>query len=249
MIISTAQTKPTAGNIEHNICQHLELLELATQVGSDVIVFPELSITGYEPTLANELATTHENQRFNVFQQKSDLNNITIIIGCPIQGNNGIHIGSVIFQPNIERKVYLKKYLFHSETPYFKSGEAISTFEINKYRIAPAICYEISVKEHQECAYANHAELYLASVVEDEQLIPNAFEKMSNTSKAYNMVSLMSNCIGISGGYQCGGNSAIWNENGDLIEKLNSTQIGVLSYNIGSKEYSKQILDSKELAK
>ncbi len=231
MIISTAQTKPIAGNVEENIEQHLELIDYAIQSNSDVIVFPELSLTGYEPTLAKKLATTSSDSRFDTFQSISDKNKLTIIIGCPIRDDSAIHIGSIIFQPNTSRKTYLKKHLFHTETTHFEAKDSVTTFSINGQTIAPAICYEISVQEHQEFAYADKFEFYLASVVEDEKLIAKAFEKMSNISKRYHVISLMSNCIGLSGGYQCGGHSAIWNEKGELVVKLNQTVIEISTYN------------------
>ena len=45
MIISTAQTKPIAGHIEKNIEQHLELIELANQVGALASSLHRFSIT------------------------------------------------------------------------------------------------------------------------------------------------------------------------------------------------------------
>ena len=72
---------------------------------------------------------------------------------------------------------------------------------------------------------------HIAGNVEDEKLIPKAFEKVSNISKRYNVISLMSNCIGLSGGYRCGGHSAIWNEKGELVVKLCQEVIGTSTYN------------------
>ena len=49
MKISVAQTKPVKGNIESNIDHHKKIIDLAVSYETDIIVFPELSITGYEP--------------------------------------------------------------------------------------------------------------------------------------------------------------------------------------------------------
>ena len=65
-------------------------------MGADAIFFPELSLTGYEPKLAKELATSVEDKRFDVFQVISDRQNIAIGIGIPIARPEGVAIGMVI---------------------------------------------------------------------------------------------------------------------------------------------------------
>jgi len=112
MKICTAQTKPIKGDIEQNIKNHLDLIDLAAEGNSDLVIFPELSITGYEPTLANELATTSEDKRFDVFQAKCDQNNMAIAIGAPLLNKSDICIGMIVFQPYKKRTTYLKNIYF-----------------------------------------------------------------------------------------------------------------------------------------
>ncbi len=52
MKICVAQTRPVKGDIQGNIENHIKLIDLAVLNGADTIIFPELSITGYEPELA-----------------------------------------------------------------------------------------------------------------------------------------------------------------------------------------------------
>jgi predicted amidohydrolase len=87
-----------------------------------VIIFPELSLTGYEPTLAKELAIHQDDKRLDDFQQISDLHGITIGLGAPTKGSKGICISMIFFQPHRERRLYSKKYLHADEYPYFVSG-------------------------------------------------------------------------------------------------------------------------------
>ena len=54
--IAAAQSSSVKGDIEENIRRHCEIAALADSHGAHVIVFPELSLTGYEPTVAAELA-------------------------------------------------------------------------------------------------------------------------------------------------------------------------------------------------
>ena len=80
MKICAAQTRPIKGNIPQNIETHKKLVEIAISNQVDIIIFPELSLTGYEPELADELSTSQlEDNRLNDFQLISNENNIIIL--------------------------------------------------------------------------------------------------------------------------------------------------------------------------
>ncbi|HET9532598.1 MAG TPA: nitrilase-related carbon-nitrogen hydrolase, partial [Blastocatellia bacterium] len=65
MKICVAQTRPVKGDIQGNIDNHKRLIDLAASNGADMLIFPELSITGYEPELSRELATNQDDERFD----------------------------------------------------------------------------------------------------------------------------------------------------------------------------------------
>ena len=119
MKICVAQTRPIKGDIARNILHHKSLTDLALSYGAEIIIFPELSITGYEPELASELATKPDDNRFDDFQVISDTHQITIGIGVPIKNESGISISMILFQPQQARQLYSKKYLHADEEPFF----------------------------------------------------------------------------------------------------------------------------------
>ena len=55
MILASAQTKPKHGDIRANLVDHERMIDAAAQQGADLILFPEMSITGYERDRAAEL--------------------------------------------------------------------------------------------------------------------------------------------------------------------------------------------------
>lgn len=69
MKISVAQMRAVAGNIPENIKKHERLIDIVNSMQSDAIFFPELSLTGYEPRLAKELATNPDDSRLGLFQK------------------------------------------------------------------------------------------------------------------------------------------------------------------------------------
>ncbi len=169
MKIAVAQTRPVKGEIEMNVSRHKKLIALAVEQGANVVVFPELSITGYEPELAKELAISADDPdpRFDDFQLISNGSRITIGIGAPVQGDDGILIGMVIFEPNKPRQVYYKRYLHADELPYFVCG-AEQVFLAVRIRIRSPFLFhimELSVPEHAEVgAFAEGRKIYLSSV-------------------------------------------------------------------------------------
>ena len=100
MKICIAQTKPVKGLVSANMEAHIKFIELALTFNAEAIFFPELSLTGYEPELAKNLATNQNDNRLDVFQQISDNNKIIIGLGLPTIAESQIRISMIIFEPN-----------------------------------------------------------------------------------------------------------------------------------------------------
>ncbi|GAA4469317.1 carbon-nitrogen hydrolase family protein [Nibrella saemangeumensis] len=230
MKLCIAQTRPAKGDMPQNTVAHIRFIDLAIANGADLIIFPELSITGYEPELAAELATTPEDSRFDIFQQISDTRQVTIGIGVPTRTEQGICIGLVIFQPGQPRHLYSKKYLHPDEEPFFVSGETTTGLIGGNASIALAICYEISVPEHSENAHKQGAGVYIASVAKSVAGVEKAVDTLSHIASRYSMPVLMANCIGPCDNFEAGGKSAVWNSKGELAGQLSDTHEGILVF-------------------
>jgi predicted amidohydrolase len=238
MKICVAQTKPVKGDIQRNIEGHKKLIDVAVSHEADTIIFPELSLTGYEPTLAKELATTQDDSRFDDFQQISDSRQITIGIGVPMKNNRGICISMILFQPGKARHTYSKKYLHTDEEPFFVSGQNSSLIKVEGINIAVAICYEVSIPEHSENAFKSGAQIYIASVAKFVNGIDRTINTLSEIASKYSMMVLMSNCAGQSDGQECAGKSSVWNTTGLLAGQLDVTSEGILIIDTQSNEVS-----------
>lgn len=242
MKICVAQTKPVTGNIEANINNHKQFIIHAVTYGADTIVFPELSITGYEPTLAKALATDKDDNRLDIFQELSNANRITIGIGMPLKSSNGIQIGMIIFQPHQSRLVYAKQHLHADEYPYFVNGEQQVYLLSDQLKIAIAICYELSVAEHAENVYRENADIYIASVAKTATGVEKATISLAGIASKYAMTVLMSNCIGLCDGVNCGGKSSVWNKKGELTGQLDDTSEGILLVDTNTMEVIEMII-------
>ncbi len=242
MKICVAQTRPVKGDIESNITNHKRIIDLAVTYGIGTIIFPELSITGYEPELAKELATDQDDSRFDDFQTISDSRKITIGIGVPIKNDSGICISIVIFQPFKVRELYSKKYLHADEEPYFTSGQNTIGLLGNKPGIALAICYELSVPEHSENAFKTGAGIYIASVAKSTDGVEKAVATLSGIAGKYSMTVLFSNCVGHCDNFESAGRTSIWNSKGLLAGQLNDTNEGILIIDTDTQEIIEKVI-------
>lgn len=232
MKISLAQTQPVAGNIEANIEDHLDFVRQAIEQEADFIIFSELSLTGYEPELANDLAIDLNDSRLDQFQDLSDSHNIVICVGAPTLADSGIHISLVIFQPHKDRNLYAKQHLHEDEDPYFIPGPPSDGLISAEKKIALAICYELTIPEHSEAANVNGAEVYIASVAKTTNGVARNNPRLSEIAKSYQIPVLMCNCVGDFDGNVGGGQSGSWDAAGNSREVLNAANPGILTLEI-----------------
>jgi predicted amidohydrolase len=242
MKICVAQTRPIKGDVQRNTEAHFLLIDRAAAQGADMIVFPELSITGYEPTLAKSLATDVNDVRFNPFQEISNALNMIICIGVPVKAGHTISIGMIVFQPNKPRAVYSKSYLHPDEDPFFTGAKGISGLTIKKMRLAFAICYEISVPAHAALANQDGARIYIASVAKSVEGVDKAANRLSQIANEYSMTVLMSNFIGHCDNFDCGGKSSVWNAKGELIAQLDDHREGILVFDTETQAVIKKVI-------
>lgn len=242
MKICVAQTRPIKGDIQSNIGNHKKLIDLAVFNRADTVIFPELSITGYEPELSKQLATNQDDSRFDDFQMIADTKQINIGVGVPTKNNIGICISMILFQPHKARQTYSKKYLHPDEENFFIGRKSHPDLIFSKDKIALAICYELSVPEHSENAFKSGAKFYIASVVKSVNQVNKAIERLSDIASKYSMTVLMSNCVGESGGMECGGRTSIWNNKGLLVGQLDDTNEGVIIIDTDTQELIKKTI-------
>lgn len=242
MNIGISQIKPSKGAILANIEKHIKFVELAASLKANSVFFPELSLTGYEPELAKDLATNQNDDRFDQFQEVSNLRNITIGVGIPTKTKSGIHISMIVFQPNQEPITYSKQQLHEDELPYFEKGNEQVIIEIENQKIIPAICYESLQPKHAENATKLGGNIYIASVAKSQGGVEKGFIHYPEIAKKYAMPVLMANCIGECDNFVTVGFSSVWNKEGKLVAQLNNENEGIIIFNTETEKVLKQII-------
>lgn len=236
MKIAVAQIESIAGNITANIEKHIKFIEQASSLNAASIFFPELSITGYEPHLAEALATTADDSRLQIFQDRSDSLQIMIGVGLPTRTITGIRISMVIFQPKKASVIYSKQQVHNDELPFFENGNDQIIITVEEEKIAPAICYESLQLSHSEMACAQGATIYVASVAKTQNGVNKGMIHYPEVAQKFSIPVLMSNCIGVCDDFVGAGQSAVWSKSGQLAAQMDDKVEGLLIFDTETEE-------------
>ena len=230
MRVAVVQTKPVPCAIDGNVRAHETWIKKAATHGADMVFFPELSLTGYEPKAAERLALRADDARLDVFDMLSHALRITIGIGAPTLGFDGVRISMIVFRPDAARIVYSKQHLHADELPYFVAGSGQVTLPAGSEVVAPAICYESLLPQHCAQAAALGATLYVASVAKAASGLAKTDVHYPSSARRHALAVLMANCIGPCDGFEAAGGSAVWDARGELLARLPGTREGALLF-------------------
>ena len=146
--VAQAQINPTVGDLKGNLKKILSYIEKSKAKKADVVVFPELVITGYPPEdLLHKDHFVKDNIRA-LKQIAPVVKGIVAIVGFVDQDKNGIYNAAALIENKKVKKVYHKKrlpnYGVFDEQRYFKPGKSgAGLITINKVKCAVNICEDI----------------------------------------------------------------------------------------------------------
>src|SRR5262249_47042310 len=238
--IAVAQTCPVMGDVQANLEEHVRLARVAAAEGAQVVVFPELSLTGYELGLADVLAFSEDDPRLSSLLDAASSHSMTLTVGAPVRIGPRLHIGAFILFPDRTTELYTKHRLGAlspgascdgtvppAEGPVFQPGDRNPLVRFGGHIAAVAVCADIGRPSHPQQAADRGARTYLASMF----VIPSEFEgelsKLRRYAVQHSMMVALANFGGPSGGLASGGRSAIWSETGELLVQLGANGAGV----------------------
>ena len=228
MKIGGVQLRAVAGDVAGNATKHLKCIEGAASQGVDLVFFPELSLTGYEPRLAKSLATSQDDHRLDIFQRHSESHSIIIGLGLPLSVGTDVQVGMVWFVPNEPRRSYAKQQLHSDEVPFFVAGNTSLVLEAGVHKLAPAICHESLQPSHADNAARLGADVYLASVAKPAGPLAKAVVHYPAIARRHSMYIVMADCVGPSDDFVSVGQSAVWNNHGDLLAQMDGESEGIV---------------------
>lgn len=166
MKISLAQIAPRLGDAQKNFELHLECIRKARKKRASLIVFPELSLTGYTlmdmvPEVALNPATAP------VFSELKTLSKeIDIVLGFVEEKDPGLFTNSAAYLSggkilHLHRKVFLPTYGIFEEAKFFAQGKAFRTFETQFGKAGLSICRDFLTFASSYLLFVGGAEIMI----------------------------------------------------------------------------------------
>jgi len=143
--IALCQINPTVGDIQANLEKILSYIEKASK-NAEIIVFPELAITGYNPEdllFYPSFIKKAENALGEIIKNVKDF---IVIVGLPVKKDDLYNASALIANQSlidVYHKIYLPNYSVFDEMRYFKPGKRTPVYEYDGVFFAINICEDI----------------------------------------------------------------------------------------------------------
>lgn len=238
--IAIAQTTAIPGDVAANAASAGSFIARAADGGARLVVFPELSLTGYEleriagsPTL-----WIHpDDERLAVIRDTCARAKMTAILGAPwLPRGEHPRIAALVFTPDGDLRVSCKEYVHESEATLFEPGEPAAPFDLDGWRIAIAICFDAAHPRHAEAAARAGADVYVTSALyivgEERRLdLHQGARAMDNR-----MFGVFANYAGTTGSFTSCGSSGVWRPSGDILARASSAEETLLFADLDPSE-------------
>jgi predicted amidohydrolase len=227
--IAAAQVPSVRGDIDRNIATHAAAISLAAKHQISVLVFPELSLTGYEPDLADELAITPSDNRLAFLVALAQQHQMEVVVGAPLRGRAGKPVlGAILISASGNTRTYAKMHLGDCERAYFAAGDTPLAVAVSRHKVGIAICADTSQPSHPETYADSGATIYAAGVFLNAEWYATDAPRLASYAGRYRMLTVMANHAASVGTYTSVGKSAAWAPDGALLAQAEGTEDSLL---------------------
>jgi NAD+ synthase (glutamine-hydrolysing) len=230
--VGLAQIYPKIGDVKCNLEKHMEYIKKADDAGVDLLIFPELSLTGYQvQDLVSEVAIrpTRDDATFRTLLDASkhmdimfgfvheDARQRYYIAAAYVSGGELVHI---------HHKIYLPTYTMFDEGRFFDQGESIRAFDTRFGRAGMLICEDFWHMSPPYVLWMDGADLILMHSASPsrgldtgESFSSSRWVELVNQAYGSMFTSYIIHCnrVGFEDGKNFWGGSSVVNPDGDLL--------------------------------
>jgi len=169
LTIAVAQPRSLPYDVAANAVAHAAAVR---EAGTRVVVFPELSLTGYE---LDAPAVGPDDPRLRPIVEACAETGSVALIGSPVPGDPAVagglgdrYIGIIAIDGSGARVAYRKMWLGGAETGMFAAGGDPAAIDIDGHRLGLAVCRDTGIPQHAIDTVALGIDGYVAGVLETE---------------------------------------------------------------------------------
>jgi predicted amidohydrolase len=216
LAVAVAQPPCVSYDVAANAATHAATLRAA---GARVVVFPEMSLTGYE---LDAPAIAAEDERLAPIVEACAETGSLALMGAPVDGGNGrSHIAMLAIDGSVAGVAYRKMWLGGAEPGQFTPGSEPAVVEVDGWRLGLAICKDTGVPQHASDTAALGIDAYVAGVLESAADTAVLDERARRVAADHGVWVVLASFAGSTGGgfAEAAGRSAIWSADGVVIAR------------------------------
>lgn len=160
MTIAAGQPMCCPYDVAQNAASHADLIWAAA---ARVVVFPEMSLTGYE---LDAPAIDPDDDRLRPLIDACAATGSMALVGAPTSDGQGEHISMIALDSSGARVAYRKMCLSEAEAERFVPGPSPVVLDVDGWRFGLAICKDTGVPEHAEMTARLGMDVYVAGVLD-----------------------------------------------------------------------------------
>jgi predicted amidohydrolase len=141
--VALAQVDCVLGDLDENARRALDAIARAKAGGADLVVFPELSLTGYALGMLNDdVALTLDDPVVTGLAEAAD--GIAVVLGLVEQGRVHVYNSALFLDRgeivHVQRKTHLPTYGRWEESKHYSHGASLRAFDTRIGRTAILVC-------------------------------------------------------------------------------------------------------------
>lgn len=221
--IAAAQPKCVAGDVAANALEHAAAIRSAQ---ARVVVFPELSLTGYE---LDAPSVSVRDRVLDPIVEACAATGAVALAGAPAEGAAGErHIAMLRVSDAGADFLYHKSYLGGDERTRFAPGDGAVAIDVGGWRIGVGICKDTGVEQHIAEIAALHVDLYVAGLVHRPHELGIQDERGVGIARACRVYVAFASFAGPTGSYaRTAGFSTIWAPDGRPLARAGAEPGGI----------------------
>lgn len=213
LVIAVAQPRTIAYDIVANAAGHADVVRSAR---ARVVVFPELSLTGYE---LDAPAVAADDPRLAPIVEACAEAGSTALVGAPVQGEAGREHIAMLAVDGAGARVAYRKVHVHQSEERFSPGDGPAVLDVDGWRLGLAICRDTRFPEHDAATAALGMDVYVAAVLDHARDAHVPVERAQRITAARKVWVVTASFAGSTGGGfdRAAGGSAVWAPDGTIL--------------------------------
>ncbi|MEO1172046.1 MAG: carbon-nitrogen hydrolase family protein [Myxococcota bacterium] len=214
MKLAVAQPRVQANAVPDNVTAHANLVRRS---GARVIVFPELSLTGYE---LDAPALSPDSPALDPLVLACARTNTIALVGAPLRRRSGDYSIAMLQIDGTGAVVaYEKLFLGAEECARFTPGTAPAVLAVDGFRLGLGICKDFNTDEHAARTCSLQIDAYVCGVVKHDHERGTMEARAVELARQHRFAVAIASCAGSTGGgfSRTAGHSAIWDRSGALL--------------------------------